>query len=110
MSNRGGEEIIWLYLGKCTGAKLRFIQASLYESILLETHYFNNNHDKAKMFHLFSLLLAMCQRGKRQLITLQVGQLSQLSSASIMTELVRAELNSCVAVGRELHDFITVLA
>jgi len=90
-------------------SKVRFIRAFLCESTLVETHYFNNNHDKAKMFHLFSLLLIMCQRGKRQLVTLQVGQLSQFPSAS-MTELVRAELKSCVVVGRVLHDFTAILA
>lgn len=44
-----------------------------------------------KSFHLFQLLLIECQKRKRQLITFQVGQLSQLSLSSAMTELVRVE-------------------
>lgn len=78
----------------------------MYESTVLETHYFSGNGEVTPP--VLAVLLIKCQKRKRQLVTLQVGQLSQLSSTSVMTELVRVEVKSCAAVGRKLHDYISL--
>lgn len=65
------------------------IQAFLYESTVLETYYSNSNGEVIPPVSSFTNQVL---RGKRQLVTLQVGQLSQLSSTSLMTEHVRVEV------------------
>lgn len=61
----------------------------MYESTVLENHYFSGNGEVIPP--VLGLLMIECQKRKRQLVTFQVGQLSQLPLSSVMTEVVRVE-------------------